>query len=274
MSTEDLFSGETPQNTLQEPQLDDDKDYFEELVGEGKKFKDVKDLAKGKARSDAFIEQLKREQAELREELAKTKSIEEHLNDLRNAMINRSKQEGNIREMTPDHGSSRDENTGQNQSAANTPSPDDIQRLVAEEVNRRVSVEKQKQNIDSVIDAAKRVYGESYKQELTNKAKALGSSPDELFNIAEKNPQLFKSIMGLNETAGTPPVKQNEGTNRIFESTNTEALRSQHGSSNSQKKYADFEQLRKENPQEYFSPRVQNEMFQLAEKIGPAFFDK
>lgn len=38
--------------------LDDSVDYVAELVGEGKKFREIKDLAKGKVESDRYIEVL------------------------------------------------------------------------------------------------------------------------------------------------------------------------------------------------------------------------
>ena len=267
MSKEELFSKENQDNSPTEPSVED-KDYLVELVGEGKKFGTVNDLAKGKAQSDAFIEQLKREQQELREALAQSKSVEEHLNDLRSAVMTHNKKEGNPSEMTPDQNEAGAKPV--ETSAQKTPSPDDIRSIVEQEVNRRVSIQKQEQNIDSVINAAKQVYGENYKQELSNKAAELGSSPDELFSIAEKNPNLFKSIMGLNAQASEAPAQKS--ANRIFESVNTDALRSQNRSTG-RKSYSDFEALRKENPVKYFSPEVQNEMFKLAQEIGPEFLN-
>ena len=55
--------------------FDSTKDYLKELVGEGKKFKTVEDLAKGKAESDAFISSVTRENKELRDSYKK--AIEE-----------------------------------------------------------------------------------------------------------------------------------------------------------------------------------------------------
>ena len=265
MSKEELFS-QGNDNTPTPPEMDD-KNYLEELVGEGKKFSSAEELAKGKAQSDAFIEQLKREQSELREALAESKSIEEHLNDLRTAVVTHNKKEENISAMTVDPNAAAPvvaETTAQA-----TPSPDDIRSMVEQEVSRRTSQAQVEQNLDSVISEAKRVHGDNYKQELSQKAMELGSTPDEMFEIAQKNPALFKSVMGL--TGDKAPATQN-APNRVFESVNTDALRSQNQNTG-KKGYSDFQDLRKTDPQKYFSPEVQNEMFRLAQEIGPEFLN-
>lgn len=174
--------------------------------------------------------------------------------------------------MTPsDLGS--DGNNPQDPSAKNVPSPEDIQRIVSEEVDRRVSAQKREQNLDSVTAAAKAVHGDNYKQALTDKAKELQSSPSELFKIAEANPELFKRIMGLTQTTQSENTSQNSAS-RIFDSVNTEALRNRDsGPGTPGKRYSDFQKMRRENPKAYFSPQVQNEIFALAEKHGPDYFN-
>ena len=54
MSTQDLFTMSTT--------IDPEKDYTAELVGEGKKFKDNKELARSKVESDLFISHLQKEE--------------------------------------------------------------------------------------------------------------------------------------------------------------------------------------------------------------------
>src|SRR4029450_8159059 len=67
----DLFSDESDIN------VDPNKNYLEELVGEGKKFKTPEDLARGKAESDSFIERLQKELHGLRNELKSRLQLEE-----------------------------------------------------------------------------------------------------------------------------------------------------------------------------------------------------
>ena len=56
---------------------------FEDLVGDDKRFKDANELAKAKIASDAFIEQLKREAAELRKELGSKATVDEIMTQIR-----------------------------------------------------------------------------------------------------------------------------------------------------------------------------------------------
>jgi hypothetical protein len=49
-----------------QPTLDENKNYYEELVGEGKKFKDEKELAKGKWIADEYVKTLERSLDEMR----------------------------------------------------------------------------------------------------------------------------------------------------------------------------------------------------------------
>src|SRR5258708_8934434 len=48
------------------PAFDDNKNWYEELVGETKKFKSPEDLAKGKAESDRYIRTLEQQKDEIR----------------------------------------------------------------------------------------------------------------------------------------------------------------------------------------------------------------
>ena len=65
----------TPKEETQTSELAD-------LVGEGKKFATVEDLAKGKQESDRFIEQLQGELSGLREDLGKRMTSEQVLEEI------------------------------------------------------------------------------------------------------------------------------------------------------------------------------------------------
>src|SRR6478752_10635011 len=52
-------------------QIDPNKNYLEELVGEGRKFKSPEELARGKAESDLYIEHMKGRMDELRQDYTK-----------------------------------------------------------------------------------------------------------------------------------------------------------------------------------------------------------
>src|SRR5712671_5452751 len=54
-----------------QPQIDPQKNYLEELVGENKKFKSNEDLAKGKYTSDIYVKQLETTLDEMRKDFLK-----------------------------------------------------------------------------------------------------------------------------------------------------------------------------------------------------------
>lgn len=69
------FDTQNQPGTVDNPNPENDQNvqtvqYSERLVGEGKPFKDIEALAKGKMDADAFIEQLKNENAQMREAVA------------------------------------------------------------------------------------------------------------------------------------------------------------------------------------------------------------
>jgi len=74
MTTANDFFGTDDQSNV-EPQIPDN--VLETLVGEGKKFKTVDDLARGKYESDRFIERVLNEKKALEQELTQRKRLEE-----------------------------------------------------------------------------------------------------------------------------------------------------------------------------------------------------
>src|SRR5678815_2601198 len=60
-------------NDNQPEQIDPNKDYLTELVGEGKKFKSPQELARGKYEADQYVRTLERQKDELRSDYLKLK---------------------------------------------------------------------------------------------------------------------------------------------------------------------------------------------------------
>jgi hypothetical protein len=78
----------------QPPTVDENKNYLSELVGEGKKFKTVEDLAKSKIHADATIDVMTRRLDELTEDYKKTRQenvtkakLEEMLDQIANQKL-------------------------------------------------------------------------------------------------------------------------------------------------------------------------------------------
>lgn len=210
-------------------------EFASDLVGEGKKFKTVADLEKGKLESDTFITQLQGELSQLREDLSQRASIEEALEQLKNT----------------------------SQSPEDTTRPavdaDQLAKLVAEQVNQLDKAKTQSVNVQTTSDKLASVYGDKAGEILTLKAAELGVSVDFLKSTAETSPQAFFNLIGMNETVQVHTSPTTSGT------VNTQALLS-NGSSNG-KDWAYYETMRRDNPKQYHSAGNAQEMFQ-AQKDG------
>ena len=200
------------------------------LVGEGKKFKTVQDLEKGKIESDQFIEQLQGELQGLREDLASRVSVEEALNKLTT------------------------QNTSQSTGGDTSPALDaeTLSKLVAEQVNQLDTQKVKQSNVQAANDKLAEVFGDKAAEHLASKAVELGVAVDFLKATAETSPQAFYNLVGLNVTT-TPNTQASQGTINATSFNN---------STNDSESWESYEKMRKENPREYWSPETQQKLFQ------------
>ncbi len=239
------------EQTLDEvlPINDPNKNYLEDLVGEGKKFKSVEDLARGKAESDAFIANLLREQAELRQELKTRTTMEDVLKT-----INRNPNPPNP-----------DTNNGSNGPPEVTSvTKDDVSKLTREAIESFQTEQVARRNQTLVADTLTQVYGPNYVTYVKAKAKEIGVSIDWLEDMAARTPQALFKLLDVNtiapkDTGFTPPRT----------AVNTGATQPTTGL----KKYSDYQKVRKSDPKRYFSPQFQNEMFQAAKEAAAKGID-
>jgi hypothetical protein len=244
MSAFDQNEQQAPQETTQEQQQQ--ASAFESLVGEDKKFKSPEDLAKGKMESDQFIEQLKKEQAELREELSKRLTSEEVLEK--------------IREANQQQGQSQGDNTSPQLSEER------LSELVKKSLESTRTEETKLNNVQSVDQQLVNQFGDKAGEWLVNKAKDLGVSVNFLQDVASTSPQAFFNTVGLNQTnLGKASVTQGSVNTTVMSQVNT-AGQPQHGT----KKF--YDQLRKENPRKYWTPEVQNQLFKSRQELGDKFY--
>ena len=172
----------------------EDKNYLEELVGEGKKFKDVGSLAKGKAEADAYIETLTRKLDALSEEVNKRKTAEEIADQLRSQMADRSSSSQEAYQPPVEN-----ENDGQSLSGNNNNklSMADIEKLVEERLQKDKELSKAQQNVNTVNERLVKEYGASAPKVLQDKAVELGVSVEYLKQQAQVSPQVFFNLVGL-----------------------------------------------------------------------------
>lgn len=233
--------------------VDQTKNYLEDLVGDGKKFKDVNELAKGKAQSDEYISQLtsrldqqRAEYMELYEKANKRASFEDLVNQMKDSKTNPN--------MNLD-----------------TPVPKDLPRQdstniedqVAKAVARLEQQKTQSQNFNQVVSKLKEKWGENYPQNLNAHAANLGLSQDYVNQLASTHPQVFYRTFGLEEQ----PVRTPYQSAPRSDVTSTFTPKTQ------ERNWSFYQKMRKENPALYKSRETTIQMHKDGETLGASFFD-
>jgi hypothetical protein len=221
---------------------------FEEIVGEGKKFKSPEALAEAKLEADRTIaarnEELERHREEIRRQAAEIE------------LLKRPREP--LAQEPP--------------KAADRPVVDepniDLASRIREELRQAQEEDIQAQNIRSVASRLTEVYGspDKAREVVVAKAEELGLSVEFLQSVASKSPKAFFAQLGL-----TDAPSQNQNSSRS--DVNTAALANTSSSAPKQGSYASYETMRKENPKRYFSAEIQNQMFVDAKRLGDAFFN-
>lgn len=238
---DDLFS--TDPNT---PPPMEDKNYLEELVGDGKKFKDAEALAKAKAESDRFIAQLLREKNEVTEALQKRIKEEDFLTKL----------ESLSRAGSPSAG----DNPPQAGTEATALTPEDIEKII----EKREADRTRKANIDKSLARLQEVYGDNYKQHVATQAQSLGVSTEFLTDVMARNPNAFFRVIGLD----------GQQTTKVDITPPRSAIAAQ-PQTKTGKNYAYYQDLRKTKGEAwYFTPSVQMEMWNSLKEQGEDSFYK
>lgn len=237
--------------------IDPNKDYYVELVGEDKPFKTNQDLAKGKAESDAFIENLQVENAELRKQAASAVTMQEFLDKLEKPAIK------------PIIGDKPVDNQEQNNQPDDKNKENNNQRTLSEEDIVRVLEGREQNktkasNLNSVKEVLQKVWGSNYLNTLQAKVAEMGVSQDFLDNMAATSPKAFLKLLDVEEAFNQKQEELSVFTPKR-QSVNTQANQQQ--VNNSPKTLKEF---RKAFPKDrdYYTPRVQNAMARTIKEVG------
>jgi len=250
----DIFSSATTEGTTNETQQTQTKESFvDHLVGDGKKFKDIEALAKGKLEADRHIGEITKTLDELRVELAK----QDYAKNLLEQMSKGS--ETGAEQPTPvTTSSSNTENT--------TQSASDFEALVEKVITAKEKSKTASQNISVVGEEMQKQYGDKTADVLKAKSLELNMSLDRLKEIAAESPTAFFQLIGVK--------KMGEKTSTSTGVTTQSTIRSENFNSYSQDRtFEYYQKMRKENRSLYYSPKIQNTMLQDRERLGDRFYN-
>lgn len=224
--------------------------YLEALVGEDKKFKSVDELARGKYEADVYIENLKREQEELRTELAARLKVEELLAQRQQSSNPNSDPVVEAHQPATPVGKALSDDELAEKIRAIT---------AAESASARAAA-----NINSVSERLVAEFGteDRANEVVKQKAAELGVSVEFLQDIAIKSPKAFFSQIGLTTASATSAVPTKSDVVSIP------------GAGNSAKPgtMSFYNEIKKTDPKLYWSPRIQNQLHKEALEKGDAFF--
>ena len=223
------------QTTSQESSLPDE---VMELIGEGKKYANQTEALKALFHSQKHISKIEQENAEMRERLNKSKTVEELL----------EKKEENAK-----------------QGMVNL---DDVEKLVEQKVSQKLSESEKKDlmksNLRAVDKAMKEKFGEKAQEIMINRAKELNMNVDDITYDAATRPDMFLALFDV-------MPKQKDAGAILSNSGNVATNVQQESVKPFSYKY--YEKIRKENPSVYMSSKVQGEMHKKMLELGTSFWE-
>jgi hypothetical protein len=235
-------------------QIDETKNYLEDLVGDGKKFKTPEELARGKFESDSYIKILEKrldmsrqDLESLRNEYNAGKSLKELLDQMND------KQPTTSREQT------------QNPNEVQPPAykPEELESLVSSKIEQHEQSKKERENYNQVQAKLLERFGNSYKDALKSQALTLGLSDDEVNSMARKNPNLFMKTFDLNEPKKTEP----------FSAPPTSMRRSDSFAPTSEKRnWNYYMEMYRKDPKSWYEPKISVQMHNDAIALGEDFY--
>lgn len=243
--------GANNQNTSEAEtnQTEDNQSFVKRLVeAKGEQWGDPEMIAKGKLEADTYIEQLRKENEELKALAEKASTLEDIV-----AKIERKATEPTNVNAQSDQGGANDSET------KNPVSEDDLQSLVEKALTKREQEATATQNFQQVVSQLQDSYGDNMNEVVQKKAGELGLSVARLQEIAKESPTAFFSIVG---------EKPKEFKNMTQGTIRTESVNTQPSGKRNNKFY---QELRKSNPRQF--NQLQDQMLKDRMQLGDAFYN-
>lgn len=203
----------------------------------GEREYDVESARKKIENADEHIRRIEEENAQMREELQKAKTLDDVLKAMNT-------------------------NTPGTQNQTNSPSTEDVASLVERMLTNSKQEEIATRNLEIADKEIKKIYGEKAKDMFQSKAQELGLGVKTLTELAAKSPTAFLKL--FDNRTQDQVASSNKGTQSNLSIPDGEPK---------QGTYAYYQKMRKDNPSLYSSAKVQQKMMEDADRLGKeAFF--
>lgn len=228
MTTDNIFQAEgtTEQKPEQAPQDKAESALLQALVGEKQKYKSVEELAKAYTNADEFIERLKEENRQLREQAASAKTIDD--------VLSRLNKPAEPHEHT---------------ASASSLTVEEVTALVERTVTGRETAKSKRDNLVKADQLMKEKFGEKALEKFNAKA-STPALKNVYMELAGQDPQHFMSLF-------SEPLHQSAAMDM---GSSTSNLQPSTASANTEWSKEWVSKLRKENPGKYWSAEFQYEL--------------
>lgn len=217
---------------------------FEDLVGEGKKYKTTEDLVKAYAHSQSHIKTLETERAEDRAKISAQKTIDEVLDQIA------TRTSGNQRQDPPNTNSD----------------PNDDAKL-AEKIDALLARRRQEDSAQTNMQQVASSLGNNAGEQLRAKADELGMSYDMIKSMAASSPKAVLALFNQPQPRTSQP--QIQVGNKLPTGVNPNTPMEVDG----HKTMAYYRKLREtEGVKKYLLPDVQLQMSKDAQALGSKFY--
>jgi hypothetical protein len=227
--------------------VDPNKNYLEDLVGEGKKYKDPAALARSRVEADRHIQRLEAEQKAMRNDLNSRLALEELVTKLSSYKAP---------ELAPQGSEDRNQDTGKN-----TLTPEDLARIVDERVRSISDTERAKANLNMVKSTLKQEWGNDFVDKMKSKAAELGVGENFLNSLAMDQPQAFLKLMDVGSEQ-KDKSKPNTSSPLMGNQIDSSKRQAQPQADPNYKGKSYYMKLHRENPSVFWNPKTQLEMNQ------------
>lgn len=247
-----VFSGDDNQDTsnVQTNQGEGNQSFVAELVKtRGEQWSDPEVIAKGKLESDKYIEELKKQLAELEEQAGKGAKV----NDLISKIEQKAAEPATAKAQSNNEGGADGSNT------KTQVSEDEIQGLIEQALTKKEQESTVKQNLAQVNSHLEQMFGTEADARVQKKAQELGLSKQRLQEIAAESPNAFFNLIGEKPKDFKPMTSG---------SIRTESVNMQ---SSSKRNNTFYQELRKKNPREF--AKAQDQMLKDRVQLGDAFYN-
>lgn len=247
---------------MENPENTDGLGHLAQLVGEGKKYSSIEELAKGYVHADTYIEALKAKTNDLEQEVNKRMAIEQFIETKQD-----NEQNANASGDPAPGAEVVETKTEPVVEAEPKVNESELIERIKAELRQDDEKAKGERNQAAVVQRLKDVFGtdENVNKAVAEKAASIGVSIQWMMDTARKSPEAFYGLVGIDSSKKSPGV--------IPAAVNTAGVPSAADSSKIQQgTKAYYDEIRKTNMKKFMSPEIQKQYMKDAMADPDKFF--